>query len=189
MFRKLCGDSTLKNVVLVTNMWSEVTPEGGKERENQLSNRFFKPALDLGAQMVRHHRTVESAHDIVRKIMKNHPIALRIQEELKDGKSITETEAGEAVNEELNNQIRKHQAELKGLREEMTQALKEKDEEMRQELEREKAVLEEQIEKIRKDSADMGLKYAEEKKRMEAKFAKMEKEVKERGNVKIPIYR
>ena len=36
MFRKLCGDETLRNVALVTNMWSEVTSERGAAREREL---------------------------------------------------------------------------------------------------------------------------------------------------------
>ena len=68
IFRKLCGDAALANVVLVTNMWGEVSPEVGEARESELSGNFFKPVLDLGAQMVRHHNTVHSAHDVIRRI-------------------------------------------------------------------------------------------------------------------------
>lgn len=39
IFRKLCGDETLKNVTIVRNMWSEVTLERGAERECQLHAR------------------------------------------------------------------------------------------------------------------------------------------------------
>jgi hypothetical protein len=64
MFRKLCGDDTLKNVVIVTNTWSEVGQAKGEMREAELKNKFFKPALDKGAQMLRHDNTVQSAHNI-----------------------------------------------------------------------------------------------------------------------------
>ena len=166
MFRKLCGDSALKNVVLVTNMWSDVTSKVGEQREKQLSEKFFEPALSLKAEMVRHDDTVQSAHEIIRRIMKNDPAALRVQEELVDeGKDITETEAGEAVNEELSKKIREHEAELKGLREEMAQALREKDEQARQALEEAKRKLQDEIEKIKTDSANMDAKYVAERER------------------------
>ena len=84
MFRKLCGESTLKNVILVTNMWTRDSQDTDEAREKELSNRFFKPALDKGAQMARHHNTTQSAHAIVRKIVKNHPVTLQIQRELVD---------------------------------------------------------------------------------------------------------
>ena len=44
MLCKLCGDAALKNVVLITNMWSEVPPNVGEAREKELSSEFFKPA-------------------------------------------------------------------------------------------------------------------------------------------------
>ena len=175
MFRELCGDTTLKNVVLVTNMWSEVSPEVGEFREDELSNRFFKPAIDKGAQMVRHHNTAQSAHDIIRLIMKNRPVVLQIQRELVDEhKDIGDTAAGEAINKELNEQMRRHQAEMKVVQEEMEQALKEKDEETRRELEEETRKLQEQMNKIKQDSEGMASNYAAEKGRMEAKMREME---------------
>jgi len=107
MFRKLCGDKTLKNVVLVTNMWGEVPRDVGESREDELSSTFFKPVLDKGAQMVRHHNTAQSAQDIIRVIMKNRPVVLQIQRELVDEhKDIVDTAAGEAVNRGLNRSSR-----------------------------------------------------------------------------------
>ena len=115
IFCELCGESALKNVVLVTNMWGNVSHEIGEVRENELSRQFFKPALDKGAKIVRHHNTVESAQDIVRRIVANNPVVLRIQWELADEqKDITETAAGEAVIQELDEQTKRC---LAGLRE------------------------------------------------------------------------
>jgi DNA anti-recombination protein RmuC len=177
MFRELCGDTTLKNVILVTNMWSWVSREVGEARENELIGNFFKPALDKKAQLARHQNTAQSAHDIIRKIMNNHPVALQIQRELVDEhKDILDTAAGEAVNRELNEQIRRHQAEMKAIREEMMQALKEKDEEARQELEEETRKLQQQIENIKRDSEGMAANYAAEKQRMEARMREMGQE-------------
>ena len=79
MFRKLCGDETLKNVLIVTTMWGLVDPQVGEAREEQLktNDTFFKPVLDKGARMARHNDTCKCAQDLVRMIMKNHPQALR----------------------------------------------------------------------------------------------------------------
>ena len=168
MFRDLCGDTSLKNVSLVTNMWGEVSQDVGEARERELTTNFFKPVLDKGAQLARHHYTTESAHDIIRYIMKNQPVALQIQRELVDeGKTIIDTAAGEAINKELNEQMRHHQAELKAVQEEMMQALKDKDEETRKELEGETRKLKEQMDKMSNDSAGMASNYQEEKRRME----------------------
>ena len=109
MLRKLCGDRTMKNVILVTNMWGEVSPEVGQTLEDRLSSQIFKPAPDQGAHMVLHIRTRESAHDIIPEITKNHPAVLRVQKELVDeGNGIADTEAGKAVSEDVTKLIKKN---------------------------------------------------------------------------------
>ena len=179
MFRELCGDAALKNVVLVTNMWGGVPPDIGESRERELSRNFFKPALDLGAKMVRHHNTIQSAQDIIRKITAYRPIVLQIQRELVDEKKgITNTAAGEAVKRELNEQMKQHEDECKRLWEDMVQVTKEKDEETRMELDEERRRLQERMAEITKDEEGMALGYTEEKKRVEARVTKMEQEAK-----------
>ena len=177
MFRELCGDAALKNVVLVTNMWSEVSSEVGEDRERQLSNKFFRPVLELGVQMVRHHNTAQSAHDIIRRMLANDPVVLQIQRELVDEhKDIADTAAGRAVNQELNELMRRNQAELKEVQEEIERALKEKDEQTMQELEEGRKKLKEELEKAKKDSEGMASNYAAEKERTEVKLKELEQE-------------
>ena len=74
MLRELCADTTLKTIALATNMWDKVSCEVSEAHEKELSSSSFKPALDAGARMVRHHNTTQSAHDIIRAIMANHPV-------------------------------------------------------------------------------------------------------------------
>ena len=180
MFRELCGDTTLKNVILVTNMWGEVSERVGETRERELTTSFFKPVLDKGAQLARHHNTAESARDIVRRIMKNQPITLQIQRELVDeGKNIVDTSAGDVINKELNEQIRRHQAELKDVQEEMMKALKEKDDETRQELEEGTRKLQDQMNRMKMDSEGMAASYNEEKRRMEEVVRQMQEKARQ----------
>ena len=177
MFRELCGDKTLKNVIFVTNMWGEIPLDVGEARELELTTNFFKPVLDKGAQLVRHHNTVQSAHDIIRSIMKNKPAALQIQRELVDQKrDIVHTSAGEVINKELNEQIRRHQEELKAVQEDMMKALKEKDEETRQELEAETRKLQEQMDRMKMDSESMASNYLAEKRKMEEAMERVEEQ-------------
>ena len=177
MFRELCGDSTLRNVVLVTNMWAEVSQEDGEEREEELITNFFKPVLDKRAQIARHYNTVESAHDIIRRIIRNRPAALQIQRELVDeGKDIVDTAAGEAVNKELNEQIRRHRAEMQTIKEEMEKAMKDKDEETRRELEEETRKLQDHIDRTRGDLATMTSRYDEEKRKTEDDIRRVQEE-------------
>jgi len=154
MFRKLCGDTTLRNVVVVTNMWGEVDPRVGNAREAELirDDLFFKPVLEKGAKMARHENTIPSAEKIIRLVLDNHPLPLRIQEELVDEKlDISETGAGEELNQELNAQIRKHQQEMRELREEMEQAMRDRDEETRRELGIETRKMQSEIERLEND--------------------------------------
>ncbi|KIM84813.1 hypothetical protein PILCRDRAFT_96579 [Piloderma croceum F 1598] len=110
MFRQLCGESSLKNVVLVTNMWSEVSAA---------------PVLDRHARLLRHQNTLESAQSIMRYLIGNRPMALQIQHELVDqNMDISQTGAGAELNRELMRQIRKHQQELLDLRIEIKSAIK-----------------------------------------------------------------
>ena len=190
LFRELCGDSTLKNVVLVTNMWGEVTKEVGESREQELTTNFFKPVLDKGAQLARHHNTAQSAYDIIRSIMRNRPITLQIQQELVDEhKDIVDTSAGAVINKEFNEQIRRHQAELKEVQEEMVRALEEKDEETRQELEEETRKLQEQMNKMRTDSGSMASNYVEEKKKMEETMKQMQEQARKEREQAEAAYR
>ena len=180
MFRELCGDKTLKNVVLVTNMWTRDPLDINEAREIKLSSKFFRPVLDKGAQLIRHYDTTKSTHDIIRKIMANQPTVLQIQQELVDEhRDIVDTSAGQAVNRELIEQAKRHRAELEKVEKAMMQALAEKDEETRQELEEETRTLQEQMEKMEKNSKEMALNYMAEKERMEVRMREVEQEAKQ----------
>jgi len=131
--------------------------------------------------MVRHYDTTQSAHNIIRKIMKNRPAALQIQQEMvEQGKPIDKTEAGATMNRESLEQRKRHEAELTRIREEMAQALKEKDKEGRRELEEAKATLQKQMKKLEKDREEMAAKYAAEKAKTNARMSEIERKVKER---------
>jgi hypothetical protein len=96
MFRWLCGDHTLKNIVIVTNMWGEVSLEKREvwEQELKTNSKFFKNTIDKGAVIVHHNNTIDSAHKILHGIMNKQPIVLGIQDEMiNHGRNIMETQA------------------------------------------------------------------------------------------------
>ena len=178
MFRNLCGESALGNVVIVTNMWGEVEPEVGYAREAELRGEdvFFKPVIERGAQMARHENTISSAEAIVRLLVNNRPLPLQIQIELVDErKDIVETNAGQELNRELNGQIRKHKEDVRILTEEMEQAAKDKDEETRNELEFETRRMHEEIWKFENEARMMASEYQREKSGFQARLTEMEK--------------
>lgn len=174
IFRQLCGETSLKNVVLVTNMWGEVSPEVGEDRERELSSNFLKPALDKGAQIARHHNTEQSAHDLIRRIMNNHPVVLQIQRELVDEhKNIADTAAAETINAELEEAKRRHEAEVKKAQEDMERALREKEEETRRRVEEEARRLEEEMRRAREEQERIDLQRRQEMERAEAEARRL----------------
>jgi hypothetical protein len=170
MFRQLCGESSLKNIILVTNMWSEVSIEVGEAREAELreSNIFFKPVLDKHARLLRHENTLKSAQAIVLNLIGNRPTALRIQRELVDQcLDISQTAAGAELNRELMEQVRKHQEELKSLQLEIKAAIKARDDETRKELEEETRKLQAEMARVQTDAQKLASDYNQDKIRME----------------------
>ena len=177
MFRKLCGDENLKNVVIVTNMWGQVEPALGESRENELRThpQLFQPAMASGAQMMRHHNTVDSAHSILRHIFKNHPVPLRIQRELVDEhKDISQTAAGKELDRELLELIEKHKAEMAEVRQEMAAALAEKDMQTKQELDAVRQELMATITKIENDRGRLSKEYEAERQKADQRVQALE---------------
>lgn len=113
-FRNLCGEQTLRNVVIVTNMWGDVTPQLGEQRERELATKdeFFKPGLDKGAKMMRHNNVLGSAQEIIRHLLKNNPMALQIQREIVDEhKDVSQTAAAAEIERELRAEREKQRIE------------------------------------------------------------------------------
>ncbi|CAA7269626.1 unnamed protein product [Cyclocybe aegerita] len=173
MFRELCGESTLENVVIVTNMWGEVSREIGEAREAELASRdvFFQPVLQKGAQLLRHENTEESAHLILRHIIDNHPLSLQIQRELVDEhKDISQTAAGAELNKELMRLMEKHKKEMRELQEDLEEAIRTKDEETKRELEIETKKLQAEMNRVQSDAAGLVSQYKAEKEQMETRM-------------------
>jgi hypothetical protein len=110
MFRQLCGDSTLKNVVMLTNMWGDVTREVGEAREADLasqdlfSSQFWRKMPCFSVTRIQPCRRMPffSAYFEI-----DH-IRFKILRELVDEKKdISETAAGVELNNEMMGQIEK----------------------------------------------------------------------------------
>ena len=161
--KRICGEQTLRNVVLTTNMWGNVDPEVGATRERQLAEEFVKAALNEGAQLLRHQNTTESAHDIIRVILKHRRAALQVQQELVDEKrEFDRTTVGEELNREaeestrrLGQQVEKLQAALK--------EVKGRESETRLQLEAEITRLREEIKRLTDGSKNMNGDYKHKK--------------------------
>ncbi|KAF8150166.1 P-loop containing nucleoside triphosphate hydrolase protein [Crassisporium funariophilum] len=174
MFRNLCGEASLRSVVIATTMWDEVDERIGADREKELTTKdvFFKPALDKGAQISRHTNTLESAQEIIRSIIDidSPSVVLQIQEELGRGLDITETQAGKAISRELFEQMARHREEMRGLMLEIQDATRARDEESRNELVVERQKMEASLTRIHMDSANLAQGYRDALARVEERL-------------------
>ncbi|KAF5376652.1 hypothetical protein D9615_007813 [Tricholomella constricta] len=176
MFRNLCGDKSLKNVVIATNMWGEVDFQVGQAREKELASKdiFFKSVLDKGARLVRHDHTLHSARTILRSFVGQRPQALQIQHELDEGMDISQTSAGKELNRDLTEQIAQHRKEMQVLMDEMNETSRLRDEETRRELADDRAKLQEEVKRIQADARNMAAGYAEALERLEQRMKETE---------------
>ncbi|KAI5982749.1 hypothetical protein EDC04DRAFT_2874301 [Pisolithus marmoratus] len=140
IFRELCGESTLSNVLIATNMWGNVDPKIGEERERELatSDKLFKPVLEKGAQLLRHDNTEASAHTILRNLINSQTATLAIQHEIvNQRKDLARTAAGAELTRLLKEQAERYGDEVGKLRGELKLATRAKDE-ARKELQEER---------------------------------------------------
>jgi hypothetical protein len=122
MMKKLCGEGSLANVVLATTMWEKVTEEEGTRREEELKQVFWKEMIASGST-VRRIMTgrADDARALVKSMLTNRPTSTRLQEELRDGKALIQTEAGLEIRDEIARLEQKlkeeHRLEMKELKE------------------------------------------------------------------------
>ena len=112
MFRKICGDDALKNVILGTTKWWDVDRDTGLRRASHLAETFWKEMVDHGATMTKVLATEESAWDVINLILHHDPVdRLLIQEEIVDRKMIIpQTTAGQGLRLTLQDALKQQKA-------------------------------------------------------------------------------
>ncbi|KAF7189755.1 hypothetical protein HII31_08862 [Pseudocercospora fuligena] len=129
MFRELCGNDPLQNVVLATTFWDTVQAEAGARRETELKDtfEFWGGMIKRGSRMAR-AGTTEECYAIVSDLLNRSPKALRIQHELvEEAVPLAETAAGQVVSEELIRLENKHKQEKEEMQRQMQEALEQPD--------------------------------------------------------------
>ncbi|KAF9562578.1 hypothetical protein CPC08DRAFT_373207 [Agrocybe pediades] len=174
LFRKICGESTLDSVVIATTMWDQVDQAVGERREDELSTKdhFFKPAVEKGARLLRHHNNVESARNIISSIVQRNkkPVTLQIQDELSRGLDISETKAGVELRQEIFEQMERYREEIRGIMLDIHEASRHRDEESRQELALERERIERLLLRLQDDSASISEGYRDALGRLEERL-------------------
>lgn len=154
MFRKLCGDEPLKNVLLATTFWEKVEAEVGDRREQELVSvpEFWGDMVEYGSEVVRFTGTARSALEIVEQFFDRATVTLKIQDELvNEGKKLVDTDAGASLAEELVALQRKHSEQLAQVEKDMREAIADKDEQLKKILEKEQKRLDRQIQRFQEE--------------------------------------
>ncbi|KAF8194480.1 hypothetical protein K438DRAFT_1588277, partial [Mycena galopus ATCC 62051] len=133
--RRLCGNKSVRNIVILTNMWDRVNAEVGRRRAGDLQflDDLFAPALEEGARLMHHtDGTVDLVHTIIRSMIRNQPEALAIQEEFVDkDMDIDQTSVGKEVDRWMAERIEGYEEQEDELWDSTEQARRDGDEKTR----------------------------------------------------------
>lgn len=150
IFKKICGDKPLKNVMFVTSRWADDMEELGSQREGELKENFWAYMLDKGSNMSRFYGDHDSAVMLISQLLIKESVVLELQHDLIDkGKKLNETAAGTYVNnslEDLRTEYQKELASLEKLRGELLEQDRATKRRVQKDLEKEKVRLQETYE-------------------------------------------
>lgn len=179
MFRKLCGNDALKNIVLATTMWELVDPDVGDKREKHLIDNpeFWGWMHENGSQITRHQNSRDSALRIVdifaSRDTTKQKVDLGIQREMvKHGKTLDQTDAGIELDKELAKERAKFLERLGSIKAGMEETLKKRDKESTARLEEQKREMDRKLKRL--DHERDELKISMERLHM-IKLAEMER--------------
>ncbi|KAF7970672.1 hypothetical protein HWV62_23260 [Athelia sp. TMB] len=96
MLKSMCGADAMPNVALVSTMWSCA---GSKflSRETELRSTFWKDMITNGAAYRRFEDSTQSAWDIITPLLALETVELSFQQEISNGCSVPETQAGRSA--------------------------------------------------------------------------------------------
>lgn len=98
LFRQLCGDGALGNVILATSFWDQVTPSVGAERERELKNSkdFWANMVAKGSEVVRIKPDRSVCLEGLERIAAKNKVDLLVQREMVvQKKKLKDTTIGE----------------------------------------------------------------------------------------------
>lgn len=152
LFRGLVGSRSMRNVLLVTNMWGQVSRRTGEKREKELldTDDFWGSMTRAGAKCDRYNNTREDGLRLLKRLLQNAPIPLQIQEEIDRGIPISKTTAGKQINEQIEKLRAQYEDKLADLKIELKEARDERDREREEKIRQEQRRAEERLEAAQK---------------------------------------
>jgi hypothetical protein len=159
MFKELCGEECLGNVVLATTHWKKENLKVQQSREEQLRTNQDKWSfmISKGSKMFRQDRGATSAVEIVRYLVsRQSTVILTIQRELVDEKKdLDKTGAGKEVNADREEERLKFEKRLEKIQSGFQEAKRAKDREEQQRLRAYHQEVEAKLAKIEQDGKKM----------------------------------
>lgn len=175
-------------------MWSLCPLEDARRREDQLINQndLWKTLKAQGSKVFRQDNDIVSGTMILEYLIdRARPVTLDIQHEMIDQhKKLSETSAGREVQEELERMKAKHEQEMKEIRADMEQAIRQKDEETQKELREYREQINRQMEQAAEQArtleanreqlrAEMAKQHDQQMKELKDEIARRQQEIKE----------
>jgi GTP-binding protein EngB required for normal cell division len=159
MFKKLCGDEALKNVILATSMWDRVSEEEGTRREQQLieTPEFWGWMIGKGSKTFRHNYGLQSAKDLLRHFLTDstNKITLDLQQMVNENKSLDETGAGKELAREFEITRERFIKDLKDAQFEMEEAIRKRDRESMEAIRELQAEYQAHIKRLEKEQMEL----------------------------------
>lgn len=160
MFKQLCGDDALRNVILVTSMWDRVPEKDAIMRENQLTNtpEFWGWMISKGSTTFRHDNSLSKAYELLRHFLPDitETITLNLQQEMVDEKrTLDQTSVGQELNNEILREREKFMKELNDTKGQMLKAIAQRDQESAEALREVQDDYELKLKRLQKDQDEM----------------------------------
>ncbi|TGJ80532.1 hypothetical protein E0Z10_g8239 [Xylaria hypoxylon] len=154
LFKKLCGPNALRNVLLVSTMWENVSMMIGNDHEQELvqTEEFWGAMLQQGAQLKRHKNNRDSAMQLLSHFADKKRTTMAIQNEMvNDQKMLHKTTAGQELDSELITQREHFQKDLDETKKMFRQAKEQQDLESANQLRQHEKNMTEKIERIQRE--------------------------------------
>ncbi|KXN89088.1 hypothetical protein AN958_06289 [Leucoagaricus sp. SymC.cos] len=117
MFRELCGDTGMTQIVLVSTMWEELMADDGLSRERELEQLHWKPLIEKGSKLDRLARSdPKDAWRIIEQLIRRNDTRAisQLQEELLNlGSALHDTHSGRVLQESLQKALADQRTSLK----------------------------------------------------------------------------
>lgn len=168
MFRELCGEQGLKNVVLTSTFWDSTSRAEGERRQKELetSPQFWSRMIQKGCKTARLDGKQNSCFKILEDIARNNgKITMQIQQEVVvEGKAIRDTIAARETFSRLQRVMQEQsKRDAEKLRQEQERKMKELEDRNR----RERQLLAEELEQKRQEELSRRRRAAERTRRDE----------------------